>query len=639
MKGRIVLSGIILFFSFQAAIHAGTDSGDDDCRRAVLAAAGALSAEDLSEEEVERLEALLSRPLKINAATRSRLVESGLFSQYQAAAVIDYRERHGDILSVAELAAVDGFGEDAAVLLEPFLSFESHALPGRSSSGPSFVRNSFTVKSSVKMQDDTSDDGARPVPQYSYGLKYRFDLNGSLEAGLACRSTYSASVFPPETMSFYAAFYGTGALGKVIIGDFNARFGQGLAMWSGFSLSGIPAQGAFSRRSSGISPYRSYSGEGSHRGVAADFTVGSFMISAFVSLPGSRERFSGDGQCGIHVLPGVNAVWTGMNGQVSLTCYASSRSLSAVSSGAGDEDMSRGKFMSECMASADVRYSVRGVELFAETAADIMHGTAAALGGCRFAPCDGLYLAAGLRYYPAGFSSGYSGAIRSGTACSNEYGAAVSGSFSFGRRVALAGRSGFGSEAAGHQGSFSIDLSHSPEPKYGADQPSSQFKAVLSYTCLVSGMLSMQWKISERLRTYGDRNRTDIRCDIGVSDGVLSSSVRFNALICKGIGLLTYAEGGYRRGALYAYLKGGLFRVDNWPDRIYAYERDAPGNFSVPAYYGRGFWVSAVAGVKVSRWGKMYFRASYTGYPWLSPSQEKKKPGKAELKVQMTFNL
>ena len=152
-------------------------------------------------------------------------------------------------------------------------------------------------------------------------------------------------------------------------------------------------------------------------------------------------------------------------------------------------------------------------------------------------------------------------------------------------------------------------------------------------------MLSMQWKISERLRTYGDRNRTDIRCDIGVSDGVLSSSVRFNALICKGIGLLTYAEGGYRRGAVYAYLKGGLFRVDNWSDRIYAYERDAPGNFSVPAYYGRGFWVSAVAGVKVSRWGKMYFRASYTGYPWLSPSQEKKKPGKAELKVQMAFNL
>ena len=112
-----------------------------------------------------------------------------------------------------------------------------------------------------------------------------------------------------------------------------------------------------------------------------------------------------------------------------------------------------------------------------------------------------------------------------------------------------------------------------------------------------------------------------------------------NDFIKDASGWGAYAEGGYRRGAVYAYLKGGLFRVDNWSDRIYAYERDAPGNFSVPAYYGRGFWVSAVAGVKVSRWGKMYFRASYTGYPWLSPSQEKKKPGKAELKVQMAFNL
>ena len=102
---------------------------------------------------------------------------------------------------------------------------------------------------------------------------------------------------------------------------------------------------------------------------------------------------------------------------------------------------------------------------------------------------------------------------------------------------------------------------------------------------------------------------------------------------------LSYLEGGYKTDILTLWLRAGLFRVDDWADRIYAYERDAPGNFSVPAYYGRGFWLSLVSGLKLSGWGRLYFRASYTGYPWASPGQEKKKPGRAELKIQMSFNL
>ena len=76
----------------------------------MAALSGALYAEDMGEEEIERLVNLQNRPLKLNLASRSRLTESGLFSQYQVAALMDYRERNGDILSVSELAAVDGFG-------------------------------------------------------------------------------------------------------------------------------------------------------------------------------------------------------------------------------------------------------------------------------------------------------------------------------------------------------------------------------------------------------------------------------------------------------------------------------------------------------------------------------------------------
>ena len=605
---------------------------DDVTGRAFMVLTGAMTAEEAGEEDLERLEALRSRPLKINLASRSRLAGSGLFTQYQIESIIDYRNRNGDILSAAEFAAVDGFTPETAVYYLPFLSFASSAMPGKASLSPPRMDNSLVVKSAVKLQERQ--------PVYSYGMKYRFSVEDRFEAALTARSSYDAGKFPPEAVSFYAAYYGRGVLGKVVIGDFNLRFGQGLVMWSGFSMSGIPAQGAFSRRASGISPYWSYSGDGSHRGVAADFGTGDFMVSAFVSVPGAREMSEPGNDAAISVLPGINVSWYGMDGQVSITCYAQSRTIAAREDGGRVGPANgTGRFFGECKVSADARYTVKGVELFGEAAMDAIARSAAALAGCRFSPCGGLYLASGLRYYPSGYSGGYSGALRSGSRCSNEYGFAVSGSFSSGKYVPLAGRTGFGSSVIRHQGAFSMDMSHSPEPKFGVHEASSQFKAVFSYSLLLSSLFSMQWKVSERLRSYGDRVRTDVRADVRYGDSRWSSVLRVNILHCRGTGMLSYMEGGYKSAPVYVYVRGGLFRVDDWADRIYAYERDAPGNFSVPAYYGRGFWLSLVSGLKLSGWGRLYFRASYTGYPWSSPGQEKKKPGRAELKIQMSFNL
>ena len=82
-----------------------------------------------------------------------------------------------------------------------------------------------------------------------------------------------------------------------------------------------------------------------------------------------------------------------------------------------------------------------------------------------------------------------------------------------------------------------------------------------------------------------------------------------------------------------------MFRVDNWDDRIYVYEGDAPGNFNVRGYYGRGFWTAMTAGVKCSRSCRAYLRASYLDYPWQTPGTEEKKPGKAELKLQVVLDF
>ncbi len=78
----------------------------------------------LDETDLWRLQHYYSSPMRLNDCNKSALVRCGLFSPYQVASILDYRERMGEILSVAELALVDGFGEYLAEALAPFLSFE-----------------------------------------------------------------------------------------------------------------------------------------------------------------------------------------------------------------------------------------------------------------------------------------------------------------------------------------------------------------------------------------------------------------------------------------------------------------------------------------------------------------------------------
>jgi hypothetical protein len=111
--------------------------------------------------------------------------------------------------------------------------------------------------------------------------------------------------------------------------------------------------------------------------------------------------------------------------------------------------------------------------------------------------------------------------------------------------------------------------------------------------------------------------------------------MRTNLENCVSTSFLLYAEGTVKRRSVKFSLRSGVFLADSWDDRIYVYERDLPGSFNVPAFYGRGYWLSLTGNWKFSRWGKVYLRGSLTRYPLM----EKKKPGKAELKLMLEIRI
>ena len=90
-----------------------------------------------------------------------------------------------------------------------------------------------------------------------------------------------------------------------------------------------------------------------------------------------------------------------------------------------------------------------------------------------------------------------------------------------------------------------------------------------------------------RYRSY-EQPRNSLRLDQRLSSGIWTLSLREEALYCGGPGGLFAAEGSVKWKSMELYLRLAAWKTAGWASRIYCYERDAPGNFSVPAYYGQG---------------------------------------------------
>ncbi|MCI5482981.1 MAG: hypothetical protein MR414_05785, partial [Bacteroidales bacterium] len=294
---------------------------------AVLLLCGAGTLEELSEDEWERYRHLADHPLDLNACTRSAMLSSGLFSPFQAASLLDRRMRDGDILSYTELGYTDGFTPELARALSHFVVLRSRNPPGKPSvpqlhaslllrtscSGSSSVpaaraalqtaaahstsganstasgKNPSAATSSFASGKDpsaaTSSSASGKNDPFSgsavFGIKTAISLEGRLDAFWSARKSYSDRTFGPGTISL--AIYGKSIPGRILLGDYSARFGQGLLLWSGFSIAGFSSVQSFRRNASGLSASSSFTR--TLHGIGLDLALGRSTISAVWSTP------------------------------------------------------------------------------------------------------------------------------------------------------------------------------------------------------------------------------------------------------------------------------------------------------------------------------------------------------------------
>ena len=528
MKRRFVL-----LVALAALVARPAAAQEDDLVRAALYLTGADGPEALDDRLLDELASLRSHPLPLNLASRARLLESGLLTPYQVATLQEYRSLSGDVLSFAELERVDGFGKEAVAALRPFLSLESGRTPGEAVRDTLVFRHSALVRATLK----------------DFGAKYRLTA-GRVEA---------AGAWKGQSGTFYGLY--RYRRGKILIGDYNVRYGQGLAFWSAFQLSGLSTLEAFSKRANGIAPSWSWSGAGTLRGAAWDYTGRHLQLAVFGAL---------DGTVGAH------AAWLWRSGQAGLTATRKRVSI-------------------------DGKLNLRGVDLFGEAAWN--YRTFAGLAGSLFPMGEHWKGAVQFRALPSAYSGKKNG----------EYGAAAGLSFLSDNRA--------------FKTSLTVDAALLPKP--ATDTGRRQVKS----TGLLTWKPRDDWLLESRLvyryRNYED-DRTDVRMDATWTRGTWTVKGRLNGVHDGGFGLLGYLEGGWKPPGGFGWIRFTAHATPSWQARIYAYERDAPGNFTSPAYYGLGFSAMAYAGWKwrIRRTTlKLYLRGSYR--------MQKEKPGVAGLKIQL----
>ena len=372
------------------------------------------------------------------------------------------------------------------------------------------------------------------------GLRYKMTVGDAGEFTWATRTTYSDPALNLGTLS--AAYYGSKYLGKIILGHFNARFGQGMAQWSGFSISHYSSVASFQRRGTGFSPTGSLAPE--LCGAAADFNFGRWSAGLGYSLTGKKA------------LGFVS--WTGSRTTLGLSASNSSISV-------------------------DCKFGFKNVATFGEAAWTK----------------DGPALAAGALWTP-------------------EYGRKYGLLASWNKRVPEL-CAGFGSRNADAVFAISskqmrLMARYSPAFTLGA--------VTLNPSLRLAARRTEQWRL-------------EARGEMSLGYGKWKLNIRTDAVWCGSAGLLAYAELAREGKKLRFWCRTTAFMIDKWDARIYVYERDAPGNFSVPAYYGRGWSASLYAAWKPHRRHSFYLRVSYSGYPWMTENKE----SKTEVKLQYALSL
>lgn len=477
---------------------------------------------------------------------------------------------------------------------------------------------------------------------YRVYTRYRFRYRQNISFGFTAEKDEGEEFFKGTQRNgfdFYSAHFflrNMGRLKALAIGDYQAQFGQGLAFWNGL---GFAAKSSFTmnvkRNAQGLAPYSSVNENLFMRGAAATFEAGrNFDVTVF----GSRKNIDANVQSA--AAAAADSLGTNQGSEVIFSSFQEDgfhRTYNEIAKKdalgetiIGGHATYKRRSMSIGATAAHVRYTgdlSRNVQPYNQFDFQSGQNTTAGLdwnalyrnltffGEAATSANGGVAMNAGMllsldrrvsmsmlyRNYGRDFHGLYSMAFAEGTNPWNERGLFTGLEVRPNRQWTI--------NAYFDQFTF-------PWLRYLTDAPSSGF----DWLAQVNWRPSRQVEIYARARRQ-DRARNTAESVTGVDPlvRVEQTNYRVNASykVSSAVSLRTRIETvDFQRGAaplshgfllyqdivhrplsspLELTLRFALFDTDNYDSRIYAYENDLIGVFSIPPYYGRGIrWYGMV---------------------------------------------
>lgn len=623
----------ILVFLVSAYGYAQVPKKDVDLER-LVDEIFAIQDEDINYEDLyENLAQLYSNQADLNAVTEEQLRSIFILNESQIQSFFTYRIEAGPFLSVYELQNIEGFTEEIIQKLSPFVTVPDVAM--------SFNKNLFkrilneknnylilrydrTIEEKKGYKETTPPPGkyiGSPDRLYTRFQTRRtgdFSLGFTTEKDAGEQVTWSPmkKQYGADFISFHLQVMNKGKIKNLVLGDFQAQFGQGLVLGSAFGIGkNSEAVTTVRRGNLGFLPYTSVYEARYLRGAAISYSLSKrlTMHGLFSSrwrdgiikqdtTEESSDLISSFQLTGLHRTPSelanrstvqerniagiVNYKFKTLDIGILLHHTQFSAPLVPTSNiynkfyFQGSENTNAGLFLN---------YSWKNFSFFSEGAHTIDKGTGI-IAGIIGSITSSLDISLLFRKFDRNFYSFYSNALAENTTPQNETGMYWGWKYVFNKKYSFSGY---------------FDLFQFPWLRYRSYTLSDGNEWLARFNYKPSKTISIFLQAREETKVRNNSNDTNLYLtDAGTKrnywinvDYQISPRLSFKTRAqfstysladqhSNGMVLLqdvTWSSGKFSLSGRYA-----LFDTDDYDNRLYIYEKDVWLAFSFPAYYGVG---------------------------------------------------
>ena len=241
-------------------------------------------------------ESLLSyyvQPLNLNKASKSDLENLYVLSPIQVSSILEYRDMNGAFLSNYELQSVPNLDIVTIKKLLPFVKISESELGQkpfrvRIKEAPNsylLIRNSHRIQSAKGyISEKYAGNRLHSYARLRVSNPHDFSFGFTAEKDPGEPVTWNENTKFIDHLTAHALVENRGVMKKLIVGDYQVQFGQGLVFGAGFN----PGKGAETiqttrRGNVGILPYGSVIESGFFRGIATTFEQNNYEITMLLS--------------------------------------------------------------------------------------------------------------------------------------------------------------------------------------------------------------------------------------------------------------------------------------------------------------------------------------------------------------------